>query len=300
MQNPSILSVGVGSCFGHHGEFLQGVFSDARHRLHRGLLTVPCPLFVSRATFWPDESDQIVVRPSSSVKAAAAAERALKAVGYGRTGGAITLESNIPAGAGFGSSTADVIATIRAVSDAATIKLPRNVESKIAIDAERASDPLAFADQPLLFGHRSGELIETFNGDFPRMTIVGFRTGDPPVDTDRLPPARYTIEEIETFGVLRAHAARAVASGDGDSLGRLASTSAWINQKHLPKSRLEEVIRMSQDVKSWGVQVAHSGNIAGLLFPADAEDRIISGMEQLDRVGFEDIRRFTLPAPMGQ
>ncbi|WP_180356135.1 GHMP family kinase ATP-binding protein [Aliirhizobium smilacinae] len=221
-----------------------------------------------------------------------AAELTLKLIKESIIGGDLTIDSNIPPGSGFGSSTADVIATIRAVADFAQLVLPRDTVSRIAVDAEIASDSLAYGDQPVLFGHRSGALIETFEGDYPRLVIVGFDTGDPPVATDEFAPARYSPEEIETFSILRALAARAIRSGDAAALGRVSSVSAEMNQRHLPISRFADIVKISGISGALGVQVAHSGNVAGLVFGAGERDQVDAGRRILHEEGFGKVIEF--------
>src|ERR1700724_4004075 len=47
------LEVSHGSSIAHHGEILQGVFEAPDGRLHRALVTLPCRLLHSTATFRP-------------------------------------------------------------------------------------------------------------------------------------------------------------------------------------------------------------------------------------------------------
>jgi len=51
----------------------------------------------------------------------------------------------------------------------------------------------------------------------------------------------------------------------------VATASARINQRYLPKPQLELLIRICQQHRGCGVQVAHSGTVAGLIFDARSE-----------------------------
>lgn len=291
--------VGVGRSTGHHGEFLQGVFRDSVQHLQRGLLTVPCPIYQSHATFWPRSQGPVTSRPAWCTKAVKAAELTLKLVNASNIGGDLTIDSNIPPGAGFGSSTADVIAAIRAVADFADLALSRMAVSRIAVEAEIASDSLAFGDQPVLFGHRSGVLIETFNGDYPRVTIVGFSTGDPPIATNDFVSARYSSGEVESFSILRALVSRAVSSNDAAALGRVSSVSANMNQRHLPISRFVEIEKLAQISRALGVQIAHSGNVAGFIFHSGDQYTIDMAAALLSKEGFTGIVKFATSSIAG-
>jgi uncharacterized protein involved in propanediol utilization len=101
------------------------------------------------------------------------------------------------------------------------------------------------------------------------MLIVGCDT-DPgrQVPTLGLEPADYDAREKRAFRVLRAALRRTIATGDVASLGRVATASARINQRFLPKAVLPELLELCRRLGGCGVQVAHSGTVAGLIFDA--------------------------------
>ena len=118
---------GCGHASGHYGEIVQGIFQGNDGNAQRGLVTMPCPLAVVHAAFEGSADKALEVSPSTSKKALNAARLTLDRLGQSSFGGVITIESNIPEGLGMGSSTADVIATIRAVSNAFKKDLPFKV-----------------------------------------------------------------------------------------------------------------------------------------------------------------------------
>jgi len=52
-------------------------------------------------------------------------------------------------------------------------------------------------------------------------------------------------------------------------VGRAATASAQINQRHLPKPQFDKCLKLAERVEALGVQVAHSGTLVGLLFDPD-------------------------------
>jgi uncharacterized protein involved in propanediol utilization len=144
-------------------------------------------------------------------------------------------------------------------------------------------------DQVVLFAQREAVVLESFGQQLPPMLVLGCDTApEERVDTLRLPPAPYDAAEIARFGVLRAALRRAVAKSDVQLLGRVATASARINQRYLPKPQLEPLVRLCEQYGGCGVQVAHSGTVAGLIFDARTEgvvDRIDRCAEELARAG---------------
>lgn len=292
------LQVGVGRAMAHHGELLQGVFEGHDGRLHRGLITLPLAAQQSTVTFWPGENGVIRTRPANRRKAARAAVLTLEYLGFPSAGGDLTIESDIPVGHGYGSSTADVIAAIRATAAAAGATLRRSTVCRLAVAAEGASDAIAYGDQAVLFAHREGRVIEHFGGEHPPLLVVGFRTGRArPIDTLSLPRARYDGQEIEQFRVLRGLAYQAVRQQDPRLIGRVATASARISQHHLAKPRFEAVVGLAEAHGACGVQVAHSGTLMGVLFDADecgVASRAAALAGTLGQARFRGIRTFAV------
>jgi uncharacterized protein involved in propanediol utilization len=284
--------VGIGFAPAHHGELLQGMFLDEAGVPHRALVTLPQPALGTRAVFRPSYTHGGVLGPPELIKVRRAAILTLGQLpGYRSPakGGQIEITSTVPRGIGMGSSTSDVTATIRAVADSHGHPLSREEVAKLAVLAECASDSVMMDDQVVLFAQREAAVLETFGQQLPPMLVLGCDTApEEKVDTLRLPPAPYDAEEIARFGVLRAAMRRAVAKSDVALLGRVATASARINQRYLPKPQLELLLRLSERHGSCGVQVAHSGTVAGLIFDARAEpvaERIERCAEALRQAG---------------
>jgi uncharacterized protein involved in propanediol utilization len=255
----------------HHGEILQGVFVTG-DRLRRGLVTLPCPLYSTRATFLPTgdtAATGTTVRPAWRRKARRAADLTLARLGHPVPGGLLDITSDIPLCRGFGSSTADVTSAIGAVLAATGARLAPAEVGALAVEAETASDSLMYGTRAVVFAHREGEPIEDL-GELMPLSVLGFGTspGGRGVDTLELPPARYTSWEIEAFRPLRGLLRRAVRDGDAGLLGRVATASTLLNQRHLPIPGLDDVLAAARAAGAAGVQVAHSGDVAGLLFDA--------------------------------
>ncbi|GIG56166.1 kinase [Longispora fulva] len=284
--------IGKGYAPAHHGELLQGMFRDASGGLRRALVTLPQTTRGTRAVFRPSQNHWGVVGSPGLTKVRRAAVLALREFA-GRPGAAkgghIEIVSDVPVGIGMGSSTSDVTAAIRAVADYHGVTLSREELGRLAVLAECASDPVMIDDRVVLFAHRDGVVLETLGHRLPPLLVVGCdtRPGDS-VDTDRFPPAEYGDREIGFFGVLLAALRRALATEDVALLGRVATASARINQRFLPKDNLEALLELCLAHGGAGIQIAHSGTVAGLIFDArspDAPDAAVRCSARIEAMG---------------
>lgn len=260
--------IAVGHASGHHGEILQGVFRDDMGAKHRGLVTLLCPYFESIA--WGElTTEQVVtIDPPDRVKAARAAELLLKELGRSDLGLRLRIRSNIPAGYGLGSSTADILAALRSVAVALGQRLTPEHLLSLAVKAETASDATMFTEEAVLIAHRDGVLLDRFEKPLPDFTLVSVNVApDNPVETLQFAPARYTDAEIETFGVLWRDLRIAVEAGDLSLLGKVATVSARINQRHLPQPNFGLIVEIAEQGQACGIQVAHSGRMIGIMMP---------------------------------
>lgn len=288
--------IGYGSSNAHHGEILQGVLAGPQGRLRRGLVSLSCGLLRSDVSFFPNDTGTVSVAPAWKVKACRAAELTLTYINA-PCSGHLHIDSNIPPSWGLGSSTSDVTATIRAVGNGYGLKLPARIIAKLAVQAEIASDASMFGDQVVLFGHRDGELIEDFGNCLPPLEVIGFNTDITGlgVDTLSLTPVRYSWWEIEAFRPLVGMLRLAVETQDAGLIGRVASASARLNQKYLPKPYFDELDKLTAEIGALGIQVAHSGTVVGILFnptALDLEQQVKLAKKRLSRLGFDSTWRF--------
>jgi len=280
--------VGSGVSIGHHGEIFQGVYVNDGGKLQRGLVSLMSEAFRAEASFYPNTSGVVSTEPAWKEKAACAAELTLDYCNAPVSGGHLVIKNNIPSAWGLGSSTSDVTAAIRAVGAAFGHALSPRVVADLAVKAEIASDPVMFSDRAVLFAQREGVVLEDFSRHLPPLEILGFNTDPAGYDTLGAPPARYSWWEIEAFRPLIGLLRKAVITQDPRLVGYVASASARINQRHLPKPHFAQLEALTTEVGAVGLQVAHSGTIVGLLFDRAAVNldyQIAEAKKQLARIG---------------
>ncbi|WP_405821815.1 GHMP kinase [Streptomyces sp. NBC_00838] len=303
----AISGTGYASC--HHGEILQGVFLDARGRRCAALVTLPLTGLGTRADAvlrpgTPPGSHS--VDPPDRTKALRAATLALRECRARRPQVALgavelRLSGDVPLGLGMGSSSSDVIAAVRAVADACGLRLPSRTVARIAVRAERASDPLMLDGRPLLFAQREGRVLEVLGDALPPAVVVGCALGaGRPVDTLSLPAPARGDDDVRAYERLRSLLRQAVAEGDTRLLGHVSTESARRAQRVLRHPEFDRLTRVAERTGAVGVQIAHSGSVAGLLFDPAAtglEARLRRCAAALRRDGIPVTRTFTTRPP---
>ncbi|MFG2602140.1 kinase [Streptomyces sp. NPDC048514] len=252
------MAQGTGRSFGTFGELLQGTVHSGQHFM------VTCPLAAwSTATFRhaPDTTN-VDVHPVRKWKAARIAMSALRVAGVAG-GGHLTVHSELPEGKGLASSSADLVATVRAVAAAVGTRFHAEDIESLMREIE-PSDGVMY-DEIVDFDHRNVRVRERL-GALPSMIIVAHDEGGQ-IDTVHYNEAAgaHTDEERREYGRLLTTLRTAVRDGDLAEVGRVATRSAELNTRQNPRRFLDELRQLSQEIDALGVVCAHSGTVLGIL-----------------------------------
>lgn len=277
---------GVGVAGRHHGEILQGavrrdgelvpclitmpfggIGSTARYDSAQGPGN-PAPTGITPLEPIPP-SHQFEVAPAWKRKAERAARLALAFLGE-PVAGRLEIECAVATGVGLGSSTCDVVAAIRAVCAFYGASIDASSVARLAIEAEGAADPLMFDGEMVLFAQRHGRVLESFGHWVPRYALLSIDTdeGNGGVDTLGLPPRDYADAELSAIEVMVDRARRAFSERDAPSIAAIATESAVLNQRFLSLRHFREIQELANEYRALGVQISHSGTVAGILFDA--------------------------------
>ncbi|MGW8354472.1 GHMP family kinase ATP-binding protein [Streptomyces wedmorensis] len=262
-QHPSpARAVAVSSAFGTFGELLQGALPDDGPDF---LVTLPIARWATATFEYTSARDGVEVFPATKTKARRVAEAVLAR--YAAGGGSLRLDGSLPEGKGLASSSADLVATARAVASALGVDLP----PRVVEDVLREIEPTDGVMYPgvVAFRHRDVELLDRL-GALPPMTIVGIDEGGT-VDTvafNRI-PKNFTAAERDEYARLLDDVRTAVRAGDAAAIGRVATRSAHLNQRLCRKRTLDAMTALSAEIGGVGVVTAHSGSTIGLLLPHD-------------------------------
>ena len=289
--------VGVGTAGHHHGEILQGGLRIGGEVV-ACLVTMPVGAVGSRVRYVVSDAgagagskasgadagqkaDGVVlasehvmapgldVVPEWKNKAGRAAELALAAIGA-PVGGRLEIECSVATGVGLGSSTCDVVAAIRAVCGAHGVELDAGRVAGLAIEAEGAVDPIMFDGEMVLFAQRHGRVLESFGSWTPRYAVLSIDTdlGGAGIDTLSLRTPQYTDADLAAFENMIGRARQAFRRRDSVTLAAIATESATLNQRFVPMRKFWEIRDVAASYDAFGVQISHSGTVAGILFDA--------------------------------
>ncbi|WP_322924630.1 kinase [Paenibacillus campi] len=259
------LLVGTGKSFGTFGELLQGVGSDQHHFL----ITLPINRY-SQVTFrsLPDATE-LIVSPSHRLKSKQIAQKILERYGL-PPGGWIEIDSNLPIGKGLASSSADIVATARAVDSCFQLNLSQSELEDLIREIE-PTDGVMY-EGIVSYYHREVRLRECL-GPVPPLSIVSIDEGGE-VSTAEFNKMsiRFEAEDRLEYDHLLDHISLALKQNDLLTVGRISTRSAILNQKLLHKQQLHDVLEICDTVKGLGIIITHSGTCSGILLdPGNAE-----------------------------
>ncbi|GAA2003226.1 kinase [Catenulispora subtropica] len=253
------------TAFGTFGELLQGALSDGTDFL----VTMPIARWSTARFRYDPHAPDVRVRPASRVKSKLLAEALL--AGHGLPGGGLLhLHSDLPVGKGLASSSADLVATARAVARAVGVAAdPATIEALIR--PIEPSDGVMYPGS-VAFHHRQVRLRARL-GHLPPMTVVGVDEGGEieTVGFNRR-PKDFSDHDKHVYEHLLDVLGTAIREGDAATVGQVATHSARMNQRLCPKRLLDDMIAVCRDVQGLGVVAAHSGTVLGVLLDAAAPD----------------------------
>ncbi|MDR4950493.1 GHMP family kinase ATP-binding protein [Neobacillus cucumis] len=250
------MKLGKGSCNGTFGELVQGIIEERPF-----LITLPIPSLQSEARFVPEPAVSGIRVVDTKIKTKKAGESLLQLFGI-KGGGYLEIHTNIPAGKGLASSSADIVAALRAIAESYSLPITKEIISMIATKVE-PTDGVMY-EEVVAYDYINGQLIESF-GVLPPYILVGIDFGGT-VNTIKFNqvPKSYTEGDQQQL----SEAYQLVRKGFKDQnitcLVQAATISARVNQKILPKPFFPQLEKLAQSYQG-GIVVAHSGTVAGIL-----------------------------------
>ncbi len=175
------------------------------------------------------------------------------------------IKSDIPIGKGMASSTADLVATALAVATYLGKNITQEEIASLCVAIE-PTDSTVFSEITL-FDHLKGDFIKNY-GKLPCCKVL-LLEGKEMINTLDFRKINRDEKLIRQEGKLNnalKHFEKGMELKNLYHIGKAATVSAVANQEILHKVGLEEIIEMAVKMGAYGVNVAHSGSVVGILY----------------------------------
>ena len=176
------------------------------------------------------------------------------------------FKSNIPIGKGLSSSTADLLAVIRAFESGFDFQLTQAAISELLIKVEQ-HDPLHY-ENCVAYDHRRGKLLEDFNY-VPDYQIIGIDQGGTLSTQAYNSALSFDNNYIAMYDLLYQSLAEAFIRCDDLKIAQCATRSATIHAQRTNNRWLQGVLSHAEVWGVSGVVATHSGTCAGIILPPD-------------------------------
>lgn len=286
----------------HFGELIQGpVYHN--NRIVTAVVTLPRHDRYSIARVVVNSDVETAKKPTHATRACQGAQEVLRLAGGDMTRLGLTLNSNIRAGSGGGSSTADILATIRATCNAVHFTMSNEAMQQLCWEIEGASDPLMICrHEAVLYGSRCGTVIRYFGRPLPEMICLGFDTSS---NTEVLTSSlvgreNYSWKDVCEFRRCLSLFEQGLVMNDAKTIGEAATLSAELNQPRLQTRSFEKLQNLAKSVGSIGFTISHSGTVASFLFERTDLSvcaRVQDASDGLQSLGCGDISTFSVGTP---
>lgn len=184
----------------------------------------------------------------------------------------LNIKSQIPVGKGMASSTADIGATIKATLSMLNKTLTGEEISKLAVKIE-ATDSLLL-NQHSIFNPLTAD-IKKYLGGINDAKVVILEPSDI-LDTKsiRMTPnyKTYKMQNKEIIKKSFELLDEGLAKNDLNLIGKACTYSGLANENINKKPFLEKIIDISDKYGCYGVNIAHSGTVIGILMHREMDD----------------------------
>jgi uncharacterized protein involved in propanediol utilization len=250
--------VAAGECHGTFGELIQGVLPNDRHFL----VTLPIDI-KAVVEYKATDMDMVQANLRHKSKSIAAVTKYLRMHDL-PAGGYLRFRSSFTAGKGLASSSADMVAALRAVARYFDLAVSPQAIETILRDIE-PTDGVMY-DGVVSYFHREVRLDEKI-GATPRLTIVSADRGGEcdTIQFNRRKPA-FSAKTRSEYADMLVSVKSAIRDNDLHSLGRLTTRSCELSQGFNPHPHYALMNQLCVETDALGLVATHSGTCIGLLY----------------------------------
>lgn len=195
----------------------------------------------------------------------------------------LNINSQIPIGKGMASSTADIGATINATLSMLGKTLTGEEISKLAVKIE-ATDSLLL-NRHSIFNPLTAD-IKKYMGGISNAKVVILEPDDI-LDTKsiRMTP-NYRMYKMQNKEIIKKSFSlldEGLDKNDLSLVGKACTYSSLANENIHKKPFLKEIIEISDNFGCYGVNIAHSGTVIGILMDKEMDDkRVIQYLREIE------------------
>jgi uncharacterized protein involved in propanediol utilization len=254
--------VGYGKSFASFGEIVQGRTSDGEDFL----VTLPVDLWSTcELTCTPIHGPLVI--ECDLPKSRATVEQVLERLGlYGGYHIGIRFTRNIPVGKGLSSSTADMLAALRALQEVFGFLLTNGFVSRLFSEIE-PHDALHY-NNSVIYNHRKGRLIRDLQY-IPSFNVICVDNGGV-VDTISYNKHKvFGSTHTQAFDVLLEDLIAAFKTADDAAIAACATRSARLHAEMTDDSFFQRCLDAVDMDGVLGIQATHSGTCAGFLYSSE-------------------------------
>lgn len=255
-----------GICPASCGEFVQGILKDEEY-----LSSYAVNLY-SKAIV-EEKANDINIGPKKSRKAIEKVFEKFNIPIRESKNISLKIESKIPTGKGMASSSADIGATIVATLNLINKKLSSEDISKIASSIEPTDS--IFINENSIFNPINGEVIK-YLGNIKDSRVVILEPNKRLSTTKIRSKPNYKELKIqnkeiikESFNLLE----QGIKTNNLELVGKASTMSSLANENIHKKFGLKEIIEISNKYGAYGVNIAHSGTVVGVLIDNSMDEK---------------------------
>lgn len=269
-----------GICPASCGEFVQGIVDRDEY-----LCSYAIDLYSTAEV--EEKLNNINIGPSKSRKAIEAVFKKFNIPIEESKNISLKIKSKIPVGKGMASSTADIGATIGATLGLIKKELSNEEIAKLASTIEPTDS--IYIEKNNIFNPLNGEVIK-YLGNIqdsrvvilePNRTLNTMRIRKIP-NYKKIKIKNKDITKI-SFNLLE----EGIKNNDLYSIGKASTFSSLANENIHQKEGLEKIIEISKNYGAYGVNVAHSGTVIGILIDKYMNDTRL--IELLRNAGLDSV-----------
>ena len=194
----------------------------------------------------------------------------------------LDLKSNIPIGKGMASSTADIGATIKATLSILNKKLNDEEISLIASEIEPTDSIILYKNS--IFNPLNGR-VKKYLSSFDNGRVIILEPKEILETKIIRSNPNYINIKLENKSIIKKSfnlLEKGLKNNDLKLIGEACTLSSLANENIHKKPYLNEIIEISQSMNAYGVNIAHSGTVIGILIDKNMDyERIINHLNNL-------------------